>query len=57
MHMNISDFKGLSPELVELEATSRSIDINLLKLNQSVSLFMEGDVCLMAQGRSEEHTW
>ena len=48
--MNISDFKGLSPELVELEATSRSIDINLLKLNQSVSLFMEGDVCLMAQG-------
>ena len=48
--MNIVDFKGLSSELVEFEVISRSIDINLLKLNQSVSLFMEDDVCLMAQG-------
>jgi energy-coupling factor transporter ATP-binding protein EcfA2 len=48
--MNINDFKGLSPELIEFETTDTNVVMSLLELNQSVSLFMEGDVCLMAQG-------
>ena len=50
MHMNINDFKGLSPELIEFETTDSNVVLSLLEINQSVSLFMEGDVCLMAQG-------
>ena len=48
--MNINDFKGLSPELIEFETTDSNVVLSLLEINQSVSLFMEGDVCLMAQG-------
>lgn len=47
--MNINDFKGLSPELIEFEVTDSNVVMSLLELNHSVSLFMEGDVCLMVQ--------